>query len=314
MGQTPRLLRSRHQDDEFYRNMWRTILDPERGYWKGELVNLSKDGREVPVLLSITPFRDDSGKLTGYMGIAIDLTDKKELEAEVLQQDRLASIGFLASGLAHEIGTPLGVIRGRAEYLGMRQDASQPIREGLEIITAQIDRISKLIYSLLHLARAEKSGTPHPVQLSRVAEDVMNLMSHPFKKEQIELEINLPPEAKALVEPDRLGQVLINLVVNALHAVQSAKAAGRPGPHKVAVGLRERAREWEISVSDTGTGMTEETKKHLFKPFFTTKEVGKGTGLGLSISHRIISSWGGSIQVDSAWGKGTTFRILLPKA
>ncbi len=313
IGQTPRLLRSRHQGDDFYQTLWAEILDPAKGFWKGELVNRAKDGREVPVLLTITPYRrDGDGTVAGYMGIAIDQTRKKELEAEVIQQDRLASIGFLASGLAHEIGNPLGVIRGRAEYLAMRSEISQTVRDNLGVIVAQIDRISKLIYSLLHLARAERAGTPHPVGLQKVCQDVVNLMTHPFRQEGVALELLVPESARALVEADRLGQVLLNLVVNALHAIQSAKAGGRAGPHSVRIEARERDRGWELSVSDTGTGIDEEAMKNLFKPFFTTKEVGKGTGLGLSISQRIVSSWGGHIQVESRWGQGTRFRVYLP--
>jgi PAS domain S-box-containing protein len=132
IGNSPRLLHSGLQTSEFYRDMWASIQDLNRGYWKGELVNKAKDGTLVPVLLTITPFKNEDGSILGYMAIAVDITYKKELEAKVAHQDRLASIGLLASGLAHEVGTPLGVVRGRAEFLMMKapDEAFKPAGAG----------------------------------------------------------------------------------------------------------------------------------------------------------------------------------------
>jgi len=144
VGETPRLLHSGIQDDGFYREMWSRISDPAVGYWKGELVNRAKDGTLVPVLLTITPFRGPGGSILGYMGIAVDISWRKEMENKVAQQYRLATIGVMASGLAHEIGTPLGVIRGRAELMQM-QSENGVIRRNAEVILGQSDRISRII-------------------------------------------------------------------------------------------------------------------------------------------------------------------------
>jgi PAS domain S-box-containing protein len=137
IGKNPRVLRSHLQDDAFYKAMWAQILDPSIGFWRGEVTNKAKDGRLVPVLLTITPYRKADGEIVGYMGIAVDLTDHKRLETQVLRQDRLASIGMLASGLAHEIGNPLGVIRGRAELLASQVKATSSRKRTLRSSSAR---------------------------------------------------------------------------------------------------------------------------------------------------------------------------------
>lgn len=313
VGNTPRMLRSRYQTEEFYREMWRQILDPKKGYWRGELVNRAKDGAEVPVLLTITPYRN-SGVTEGYMGIAVDMTHQKEMEAQIIRQDRLASVGLLASGLAHEVGTPLGVIRGRAEYLSFLAGENAKLKEGLEVIVQQIDRISKLIYSLLHLARADRSETARPIIAADAFRQVAILTEQKRRQLGITLDVEISDNVRVVAENDRLTQVALNLTMNSIHAIEAA-AQRDPGREKrILVSAEEHGNSWEILFSDTGTGISEENLKNLFKPFFTTKDVGAGTGLGLVISLQIVQSWGGNMTVSSAEGKGTTFKILLPKA
>lgn len=243
---------------------------------------------------------------------AKDLEVLREREAHIIHQDRLASVGLLASGLAHEIGTPLGVIRGRAEYLSMLAENSETMNKGLDVIINQIDRISKLIYSLLHLARSEPSPMMTSVKLDAIIDQVTSLMSHEIRKSKIELEVLLPSEASVRAESDPLAQVILNLMVNAVHAIEAAIQAGRTTGHKIVLKVFEQGEFWILSVEDTGCGISEKNLGNIFKPFFTTKEVGVGTGLGLATSYRIIQSWGGSIQVQSREGVGSIFKVLLP--
>lgn len=245
---------------------------------------------------------------------AKDLEILREREAHILHQDRLASIGLLASGLAHEIGTPLGVIRGRAEYLSMVAGESETLKKGLDVIVNQIDRISKLIYSLLHLARSERSPIMTSIKLHGIIDQVTNLMSHEIRKNNIELEVILPSDAAVRAEPEPLVQVVLNLMVNAVHAIETAIKSGRISGHRIRVKVSEQGEFWLFTIEDTGCGISEKNLSNIFKPFFTTKEVGVGTGLGLATSYRIIQSWGGAIQVQSREGFGSLFKVLLPQS
>ncbi len=313
LGKTPRMLHSKHQNDAFYQTMWIDIQSPSKGFWRGEIVNRSKDGREVPVLLTINPYKSPEGEIEGYMGIAVDMTEKKQMEAQILQADRLASIGLLASGLAHEVGTPLGVIRGRAEYLQQLAKDNDKVAKGLDVIISQIDRISKLIYSLLNLARSEKSEQARPVNILRACTDVKNLLDQKFQRSGVELRVDVPDHATVQAETDKLTQVILNLAINALHAV--TKRLGKTPEPKGLVHIHafEHEKEWELLVEDNGTGISRDHLKLLFKPFFTTKDPGEGTGLGLAITEQIIQSWGGTVQVESVEGTGSRFKLKIPK-
>lgn len=248
---------------------------------------------------------------------ARDLETLREREAHILHQDRLASIGLLASGLAHEIGTPLGVIRGRAEYLSMLSNDSETLKKGLDVIMSQIDRISKLIYSLLHLARSERSPIMTSVPLHAVIDQVTSLMSYEIRKLNIDLHVGIPQNVTVRAEPEPLTQVILNLMVNAVHAIESSikaekeSKAEKEKSHQIVLKVNEQDEFWVLSLEDTGCGISEKNLSHIFKPFFTTKEVGVGTGLGLATSYRIVQSWGGSIQVQSREGVGSVFKVLL---
>lgn len=313
LGKTPNVLRSGRQSDDFYRSMWMEIGDPKRGYWRGELVNKAKDGHEVPVLLSITPHRSPDGEITAYMGIALNMAETKRLESEVIRQDRLASVGLLASGLAHEIGTPLGVIRGRAEYLAMQSKELPQIESGLNIIIGQIDRISKLIYSLLHLSRTGETHEEEATNFSSPLRSVLSLLSQELSQSNIEVTTNLKDEIVVRADPIKLEQVILNLIVNSIHAIREKSCHDSNSSRSITITAREQKEAWHIQFSDTGCGISKENIKKVFSPFFTTKDVGEGTGLGLAICARIIESWGGSIWAESDGVNGTSFNVLLQR-
>lgn len=314
IGRTPKLLQSGLQDDRFYREMWAQIRDPKVGSWRGELVNRAKDGTLVPVLLTITGYKAEGRpEILGYMGTAVDLTYRRELEGKIAHQDRLASVGLLASGLAHEIGTPLGVIRGRAELLEMQ--AEDPgVRRSLGVITSEIDRISKLIRSLLRVSRSSSDVRIEDVAPLEVAREVAALLGKNLIEDCATLTLEIPEDLRARADFGRLEQILLNLVMNAIHAVRKARDSGTERPHFVVIRAREASDQVRIEVQDSGCGIEPKNMGKLFKPFFTTKDVGEGTGLGLAIVATLVREMKGRISVQSTPDVGTTFTLDLPRA
>lgn len=244
---------------------------------------------------------------------AQDFEELRQVKAQILQQDRLASLGLLASSLAHEIGTPLGIIRSRAEIAAKRSADNPAVLDNVNVVVTQIDRITKLVNSLLHLARGGKSDFATSVDLDQVIEDVLNLLEHEFGRKGIVLKKEIAPHCLLKAESGPLGQVLLNLLINSIHAIEDLKNPGKDVPQEVTLKVEDLTNQVKISISDTGVGITDENQRQLFKPFFTTKAVGQGTGLGLATSYKIVNSWGGSISVSSQVGNGSTFTVTIPK-
>ncbi|MGK5085397.1 ATP-binding protein [Bdellovibrionota bacterium FG-1] len=288
-----------------------TAMDKEAS---GEILDLRKDGKPISVDVSSKPYiyQGTPARLTSIR----DIGNRKETEGKLLLQDRLASVGLLASSLAHEIGTPLGVIRGRAEYLGMQASENPSVQKNVAVIISQIDRVSKLIRSLLNLARGDNTGTVGSVSLSQSVSDVLDLMAHEFRKKAVLIDNQLPPPPGLLVKgvSEALHQVILNLLVNSSHAIGTAIENGRHLEHFVRITLEDQGKQVVMAISDSGCGISTANMKNLFKPFFTTKDIGVGTGLGLATSYKIIESWGGNISAESRENAGTTFKIALTKA
>jgi PAS domain S-box-containing protein len=246
-----------------------------------------------------------------YLVATRDISEKETYESQILQQDRMASIGLLASGLAHEIGTPLGIMRGRAELLGSQKNLEPASRQNAEIIIQQIDRISDLIKSLLTLARGGNSTTPSLVEINPIFDDVLKLLHHESQKFNIQLENKIVDKVVAVAVPTSLFQVLLNLLVNSFHAIQERQLKEPALIGKVLISAEKKNDSWWIHIQDNGCGISEENLKKIFSPFFTTKDVGKGTGLGLATSFKMLTSWNGGIDVESMEGKGSTISIKL---
>ena len=241
-----------------------------------------------------------------------DMEELKESKAQIIQQDRLASLGLLASSLAHEIGTPMGIIRSRAELAESKAGNNEPLKKDLLIIVSQIDRITKLVNSLLHLARERKSDLGAAVDLNQTIQDVLNLLEHEFDRNNITLVKQFSKPYLVKAESGPLGQVLLNLLINSLHAIEEARKQGITKEHHVILKTESINENIKLTVQDTGCGISEDNQRNLFKPFFTTKEFGQGTGLGLATSIKIVESWGGQISVSSKIKEGSEFSILLP--
>ena len=316
LGKKPSLLHSGKQGLDFYRDMWKDIRNPEVAQWKGEITNRTKNGELVDAFLTITPFKTPcSNHISGYMGIALNISQQKRLEAKIVRQDKLSSVGLLASGLAHEIGTPLGVIRGRSELLQMKNRDNPELVDALGIVVRQIDRISGLIQSLLRLARPNPPEQAHAMQVKEVLSDVFVLLEKTFKKADISFQNLICENCKVMAERETLQQIFLNLMMNSVHAIEDAtETQDRRTGHFLRLNSEvEENGEISLSVEDSGTGISKENMGKLFEPFFTTKDVGRGTGLGLAMVAKLCNEIGAHIDVESHVGIGTKFTVrFLP--
>ncbi len=241
--------------------------------------------------------------LVAVEGYLSDITERKRVEEQLRRTERLAELGVLASGLAHEIGTPMNVILGRAEYLLQRSE-NEGTRKGLETIVRQVERITKIMNQLLAYAR-RRPAELRRMDLRRTVEETLEMIQEKITKHGIVVETDFDRAVSEIDgDPDQISQVLLNLLLNAVHAMEAG------GTLRIAA--RPRQGDVNLSVSDTGQGIPREHLTKIFEPFFTTKEVGKGTGLGLNVVTGIIQEHQGTITVESEPGSGTTFTITLP--
>lgn len=253
----------------------------------------------------------------GYRKLVEEQREKIKLEKNFRQSERLASVGQLAAGLAHEMGTPLNIIGGRAEHLLRRQRTPEETRENIEIIRGQIDRIAALVRQLLQFSR-RKEPIFRDIDLNTLMANVKNLLEHKLAAQNVHVEVNKAgiewPTIRA--DADLMQQVFINLFLNSLHAMKpdgnitiAAEVTRNGSPSEAAASTGD----WlKISFEDDGAGIAPENLDRIFDPFFTTKDVGEGTGLGLTVSYGIVKDHEGEIKVESEFGKFTRFLIYLP--
>jgi signal transduction histidine kinase len=236
-----------------------------------------------------------------------DVSERQRIEQQLRQAERLAEVGTLAAGMAHEIGTPMNVILGRAEQL-MRRAEDEATRKGLATIAAQVERITKIMNQLLTFAR-RKPGERRPVNLGQTIEDCLEVLQERIRRGRITVESNyetLLHPVHVQADPDQMSQVFLNLLINAIHAMSAGGT--------LRITLQRTNSHVKATVADTGHGIPGEDLPKIFTPFFTTKEAGEGTGLGLTVVHNIVQEHGGSIAVESEPGRGTAFTITLPVA
>ncbi|MFQ5991996.1 MAG: protoglobin domain-containing protein [Nitrospiraceae bacterium] len=231
---------------------------------------------------------------------------KKDLEQtleQLRQTERLAELGALASGMAHEIGTPMNVILGRAEYL-MRRTEEESTKKGLETIVAQVERITKIMNQLLTFARRrpiERRAT----DITKTIEDGLEILQEQLKHHHIKIERAVEPSIPLIhADKDQMSQVVLNILLNAIHSM--------PDGGTLRIDLAMNDGHVNLAVTDTGCGISKANLPKIFDPFYTTKDIGKGTGLGLTVVHGIIQEHGGTIRVESEPGRGTTFTLSLP--
>jgi nitrogen-specific signal transduction histidine kinase/ActR/RegA family two-component response regulator len=273
----------------------------------------------MPVSLSIGVIKDSQGRVTGSYGIAQDITERRRLEQQLRQAQKMEAVGQLAGGVAHDFNNLLMVIMGYAGDLAEHLGSNDPLRGKAEEIGKAGQRAASLTRQLLAFSR-QQVLEPKVLNLNSVVEDVRKMLGR-LINEDIELITALDPElGRAKADQGQIEQVIVNLAVNA----RDAMPLGGTLTIKTAnVKVNETfARQHlpmspgsfiGLTVTDTGIGMDAETQSHVFEPFFTTKERGKGTGLGLATVYGVVKQSGGFIWVSSELGKGTTFEIFFPR-
>jgi PAS domain S-box-containing protein len=235
-----------------------------------------------------------------------DIEQRRMMEKQMAQADKLASIGQLSAGIAHEINNPLGVILGYSQLLLRNEKTETDRYNDLKTIEKHVKNCKSIVEDLLNFARSSKPEIK-TTRINEAADDVLNFILHHSKLDGIDIIRNYDEEAPPmLLDEKKIRQVLINLLMNAGHAV------GKKGSISLSTEYIRQDNKVAIKVADTGHGIEKKNLTRIFDPFFTTKPTGEGTGLGLSVSYGIVKSHGGEILVESEPGKGTLFTVLLP--
>jgi two-component system, cell cycle sensor histidine kinase and response regulator CckA len=290
-----------------------------QGEWAGELRQLTKEGNEVIVMSSWTLVRDEAGQPQSILAINTDVTKKKSLEAQLLHAQRMEGIGMVAGGVAHDFNNLLTVISGYSEMVLGRMKPDDPSRGLLQEVHKAGERAAALTHQLLAFSRKQVLQV-QVLDLNSLITDAEKMLSRLIGEDVQMVTEGDPRLGRVKADAGQIEQILLNLFVNARDAMPQG---GRLTVMTRNVELDEnyaRAHPYVkpgryvlLAVSDTGAGMDEATRARVFEPFFTTKEPGKGTGLGLATVYGIVKQSGGSVELDSAPGRGTTFQIYLPR-
>jgi two-component system sensor histidine kinase HydH len=262
------------------------------------------NGHLIPLEIGASLLTDEKGTHLGYVILFKDLTEVRALRLEIERSRRLASVGRLAAGVAHEIRNPLSSIKGFATYFKQRYQDVPEDQQTADIMIQEVDRLNRVVSQLLEFAR--------PISVSRKSTSFRDLVADSIKLIQQQAQdkqiiINTRNSAKIdeiNIDPDRISQVLLNLYLNAIEAMEPG------GKLQIDISNSHETGEWYIRVADTGKGIAKADLVKIFDPYFTTKS--SGTGLGLAIVHNVIEAMGGTIGVKSEVDVGTTFTVTLP--
>ncbi|RJR44580.1 MAG: PAS domain S-box protein [Desulfobacteraceae bacterium] len=318
---------------EFYTPASRTRLE-EGGYRRTlegsfgteERELMARDGRVVHALLRALPEKDPQGRALGTRAMFVDITEQRhaedereKLQAQLLQAQKMESVGRLAGGVAHDFNNMLGVVIGNAEMAALKINKDEPLYQNLQEIIKASHRSAEIVRQLLAFAR-KQAAIPRILDLNETVSGMLQMLKRLIGED---IDFTWMPGrdlGKIRVDPSQVNQILANLVVNSRDAL--------PNGGKITIGTANRELDKAycqdhpgfipgdyvlLSVSDTGMGMSKETMRHIFDPFFTTKELGRGTGLGLATVYGVVKQNNGFINVYSEQGKGTTFRIYFPR-
>lgn len=291
-----------------------------RGAWQGELIAQRQDGTTFDALLSANAVFNADGALVNLVGSFLDISEAKRLQAQFLHAQKMESVGRLAGGVAHDFNNLLTVMKGYVDLALQNSNTDQQVFQDLQQVDAAIDSAASLTQQLLTFSRRQIIA-PRLISLNEVLVRTQRMLPR-LIGEDVELSLILSdPLPLVLFDPNQCEQIVINLAINARDAMP---CGGKLTIETAEVFLDEEYARLHaevqpgayvlLAVSDTGTGMTAETRTHLFEPFFTTKEIGKGTGLGLAMVYGAVTQNGGRIEVYSELGQGTTFKIYLPCA
>jgi two-component system, cell cycle sensor histidine kinase and response regulator CckA len=316
IGNNPRILKSGQHDDKFYKHMLETIS--KGAVWRGRITNKKKGGALFEEDGSISPIKDDSGRIVNYVSVKRDVTKEVSLQAQLLQAQKMEAIGTLAGGIAHDFNNLLQVTLGYSELMLQGRQPEDKDYADLQKIFQSAKSGAELVRRLLTFSR-KVEFKPIPLNLNRQIVQVEGLLRRTIPK-MIDIRMDLSDDlAEVNADPTQVEQILMNLAVNARDAISdrgkltiATKNVTLDEEYcKIHVGAKP-GEYVMLSVSDTGHGMTKETIQHIFEPFYTTKELGRGTGLGLAMVYGIVTQHDGFITCYSEVGLGTTFGIYLP--
>ncbi len=317
LGKNPKILKSGNHDDDFYKNLWDTIAGGN--VWSGKLINKRKDGRLFEEKANISPIRDETGRITNYVAVKRDITRESQLEAQLIQSQRLETVGTLARGIAHDFNNILGTMQGYNDMAIEEAPENSKLFTYLKSIKMASSRAQDLVNQILTFSRDVKPERK-PTSIQNLLNDSLE-----FLKPSISPGVKIVKRIKEKCEPvsadpSQIQQVILNLLANANQAMldtggeltielQMVKFV-KDGT-KIHSELKEKNYVM-LTIRDTGVGMDKNTVERIFEPFFTTKSVGEGTGLGLSVVYGIIKNHNGVIIVESKKGEGTAFEVYLP--
>jgi PAS domain S-box-containing protein len=263
----------------------------------------------------IAPMRNPAGEIIGAIGVATDITDRQRMQAQLARAERLASLGMLAAGVSHEVNNPLSFVLGSLELMagdidkvrGPNRDVALALlEERLRDARAGAERVRTIVRELKAFARVDELPV-HPIDV-RTSLDAAATMARNEIRHRAKLVLDVEPSLRVSADDGRLGQVFLNLLLNAAHAI----AEGDSNANEIRVVARRDGDSVRIEVRDTGAGIAADALPKIFEPFFTTKSAGGGTGLGLAICHAIVTALGGRIEIESVVGRGTVARVSLP--
>jgi histidine kinase len=256
-----------------------------------------------------------------------DMTKRLETEQQLIQASKMATLGEMATGMAHELNQPLSVIKTAASFIRRKIERGEELAKDIlatltQEMDAHVDRASKIINHLREFGRKPEMKLT-PVDVADILRRALVIFSQQLKLREIEVVQNLAPDLPlVMADAGRLEQVFINMLINARDAIEEKLAAAKGGtvgeptgarePRRITLSASQSGQQVQVEIADTGCGIPPGVLEKIFEPFFTTKRVGKGTGLGLSISYGIIQDCGGSIRAESSPGEGTRFVISLP--
>jgi PAS domain S-box-containing protein len=270
-----------------------------------EYALVTRSGARIPVSWAFSPMKDDLGRMAGVVAVGRDLTERRKLEQQLLQSQKLAALGVMAGGIAHEIRTPLAIASSAAQFL-MEPDITEEFRqECAEKVHLGIHRVSGIIENLLRFAHPSSKPAMAEFDLLKSLREAIALIANQARIQKVEIAWHLPEGQLRLCGiAGLIEQVFLNLFLNALTAM--------PGGGRLTVSGSRSPATVTVRVSDTGCGIAEADIYNIFDPFYTTAQVGKGTGLGLSVCYSIVADHGGSIEVESIPNQGSTFTVQLP--
>lgn len=316
-GLSARNMLTRDSDDLFRANAWLLAmidksLGPDESTSRAENNFVRRRGKHVPVSALVSPLRDQDGGVAGSVLLLRDRTLRQAMEEDLRRSDRLALLGKLAAGLAHEIKNPLGGIKGAAQLIRAEVAHDASLLENTDIMIREVDRVNQLLDQLLDLARPAGLHV-EALNVHEVLEHVLGLETHAAAAARVRIQRSFDPSLPFIVgDRGRLIQVFLNLVENAFQANPTCMtvATHMETEYSLRTDRSSATRFVTVDVRDDGTGIDEEDLPDIFSPFFTRKR--RGTGLGLAICDRTVKEHGGRLRVESRLGEGSVFKVSLP--